>query len=329
MKTKITELTEAQKAKFPEYVKKWINIGCNTDRLSYEETLDIVNDVQVHLLNRKATPVVIFDNPIEAWVACNYAHYHDVKPNDLKSKVKEFFTNKKKIEIEPFVMPHLTGSFDSSIYSFYDVFRNELGIKFNSYDENTKKEVDLTKKYERWEATSKIGMIFPLEHVAIVSEKPTIINRNENNVAHCDGGPAISYAGIEDFHIYMLNGVRVPEWLAVEHSSKIDINRYKELTNADIKMEFVRKIGIERMLNLGKKIDSYEKYTNTWWNKSQYELWDMSCLFQGSVSYAPHVKMLNQTTGVWHVEAVSPKCRNLAEALNERFGGDIEIQAIA
>ena len=52
MKTKIDELTEAQKSKLPEYVKKWINIGCNTDRLSYEETLDIVNDVQVHLLNR-------------------------------------------------------------------------------------------------------------------------------------------------------------------------------------------------------------------------------------------------------------------------------------
>ena len=49
-KQKITELTEAQKAKLPEYVKKWINIGCNTDRLSYEETLDIVNDVYNYIV---------------------------------------------------------------------------------------------------------------------------------------------------------------------------------------------------------------------------------------------------------------------------------------
>jgi hypothetical protein len=315
---KIERLTEEQKAKMPEYVTKWINIGINTDRLDYDETLDIVNNVQVHLLNRKATPVVIFDNPMEAWVACNYAHIHGVRPNDLHSKVDEFFSG-KKIELEPFVMPHLTGSFDASVFSFYDFFRNEVEIDFKEY----------TEKYDIWQSTSKLGLIYPLDEVAIVSQKPTLIKFNENRVAHCDGGPAISYAGKGDFHLYMLNGVRVPEWLAVTHSSKIDIKKYKEISNADVKMEFVRKVGIERMLHLGKKIDSYENYKNSWWTQCQYELWDMNVLFAGAVPYAPHVKMLNQTTGVWHVEAVSPECKNLKEALHERFGGEFEIQAVA
>jgi galactitol-specific phosphotransferase system IIC component len=31
--------------------------------------------------------------------------------------------------------------------------------------------------------------------------------------------------------------------------------------------------------------------------------------------------MLNQTTGIWHMEAVSPNCKTIGEALNERFGG--------
>jgi hypothetical protein len=40
--------------------------------------------------------------------------------------------------------------------------------------------------------------------------------------------------------------------------------------------------------------------------------------------------MLNQTTGIWHVEAVSPQCRTLKDAIKERFGGrEMKIVAIA
>jgi hypothetical protein len=43
--------------------------------------------------------------------------------------------------------------------------------------------------------------------------------------------------------------------------------------------------------------------------------------------------MLNQTVGVWHVESVSPECKNLREAIAERLGdidlSDHEIVGIA
>jgi cellulase/cellobiase CelA1 len=127
----------------------------------------------------------------------------------------------------------------------------------------------------------------------------------------------------------MLNGINVPEWLAVTPTGKLTVEDYNRLTNADHKVEFIRKFGVERMLCMGKKIDSFEKYKKEWWTRSQYELWDMNCIFDG-VNYAPHLKMLNQTTGVWHVEAVSPDCKNLKDAIKERFNGmDLDIQAIA
>ena len=315
----IEKLTDAQVAAMPKYVEKWIAIGTNTDRLNYDETLDIVNAVQVELLNRKKTPVVIFDNPIECWVAANYAHYHGVRANELPGKVEEFF-NGNKITLEPFVMPHLTGSFDASVFSFYDFFRTEVGLDYGEY----------TEKYNIWESTTKLGLIFPLDEVAIVSQKPSVVKLNDATprVTHCDGGPAISYEGRGDFNIYMLNGVRVPEWLATTHSSKIDIKRYNDISNADVKMEFLRKVGVERMLSMGKKIDSYKNYNEEWWTKSEYELYDMAKLFIG-VPFAPHLKMLNQTTKVWHVEAVSPECRNLEAAIKERLGGNLKIQGIA
>ena len=94
-------------------------------------------------------------------------------------------------------------------------------------------------------------------------------------------------------------------------------------------MEFVRKVGIERMLKLGKKLDDYTKYTDKLIKASKYELWDMKNLFVG-VDTAPHLKMLNQTTRVWHCEAVSPSCKTITDAINDRLNGrDIEITRIA
>ena len=91
------------------------------------------------------------------------------------------------------------------------------------------------------------------------------MNNNSDNVINCDGGPAIIYAGNGDISIYALNGVVVPEWLAVNHHSKIDISRINEITNADIKAEFVRKVGVEKLLSTGTKVDDYTKYNNEWW----------------------------------------------------------------
>lgn len=328
----ITEFTPEMEAAIPKYVKKWIDIGINTDRLDFDRTLDIVNDVQEHLLNRPRTPVVIFDNPVEAWIACNYAYKYKVRPNDLHNKVNEYFSG-KTIPLMSFVMPHLTGSFDVSIFSFYDFFRNQLKVDLGG------KDPIYNKRYDIWQSTTELGLIFPLMDVAIVSQKPTTIKLNEENLAHCDGGPAIEYAGRangpggkDGLKLFILNNTRVPEWLAVTPSHQIPIERYKEIQNADIQMEFVRKVGVERMLDMGTKVDTYKnlEYKNEkWWQKSQYELWDMQALYPG-VNYAPHLKMLNQTTGVWHVHAVAPNCRTLKDALRFYFDDkDVSLRGVA
>lgn len=332
----ITELTEQQKGKMPQYVNQWINVGINTDRLDYNKTIDIVHDVQTHLLEQEKSPVVIFDNLLECWVACNYVK-NGVKVNDLKDRVRQFFEKKDSIELEPFVMPYLFGHYDASIFSFFSFIKNELKVEFTkTSDDDGKIQESIEHLYTIWERTSEIGPIFNMKNVAgsvidvaIVSEKPTEVHLNENNVIHCDGGPAVVYNGFGNQKIFALNGTVVPDWLALTRSVDIDITRIKEISNADVKAEFIRKVGIERLLAYGNKIDSYTNYNEYWWTKSEYELWDMSSLFS-NVRYAPHLKMINQTTGVWHVEAVSPECKNIPDALRERFGGmDLDIQEIA
>lgn len=321
-KQKITELTKEQEALMPVYVDKWRNIGCNTDRIDRVRAEKTVNSLR-KIIGMQEAPVLFADNPIEAWVMCCLLE-QGVSVEDVSVEMVDVFNgNPKKWEIPQASLPWLTGSFFASVFSFYDYMIEVVGVEIES---------ELWAKYKVWEATSELGCIYPLDNCTIVSEKPCAVYLNENHVLHRDGGPALSYAGHGDFNIYVLNGVEVPEWLAVTPAQHIEIERYNEITNADVKAEFVRKLGIERFLDKGTIIDTHKEYEGDeyeWWHKSQYELIDMNCLFE-SLPYAPYIKMVNQTTGIYHVEAVSPACRTLRDALRERFGGrDFVIKAIA
>ena len=102
--------------------------------------------------------------------------------------------------------------------------------------------------------------------------------------------------------------------------SELKIEQYNELKNADVKAAFVQKFGIERMVDLGKVVDTYTNYNNEWYTKSEYQLVDMSPIFK-TIKYAPYLKMINQTTGVYHLEGVHPDCKTIEDALNYRWGG--------
>lgn len=315
MKQKIEKLTDEQTAKMPEYVKKWIDIGTNTDRLNPERTKKTIDNFRKLIGRDVDVPMLIVDNPLEAWVACYLFNDKNVAVDDIKAEMTQYFNgNPKKYDIGTPSLPWQTGSFFASTFSFYDFMVEEVGVEL---------EAELYAKYKVWEATSQIGCIYPLDGLTVVSEKPTAIHLNEKNVLHKDGGPALEYAGMGNLKVYSLNGVRVPEYVAVTPEEKMNLEYYNTIKNADVKAEFVRKVGVERFLDKGKLMDTYENYSGDeyqLWQKSQYQLWDMSFLFEG-LSYAPFLKMLNQSVGIWHMEGVSPQCRNLEEALKERLGG--------
>jgi len=75
------------------------------------------------------------------------------------------------------------------------------------------------------------------------------------------------------------------------------------------------------MSDMGQKIDDWKSYdSNEWWVRSEYELIDMSSIFQ-NVNYAPYLKMKNLTTGIYHLEGVGPECITLEDAINYRWNG--------
>lgn len=134
------------------------------------------------------------------------------------------------------------------------------------------------------------GWFYPYKNICVISERPLEIHMNGTGI-HKDGGPAIRYS--DDFSVWALHGVRVPRWLAETASDKLDSAAILKLTNAQQRAEGIRKIGINRMLELLK--------TEVIHQFKDYDL--LTIEFEGR-RIGPYLKMLNPSTGQIHVEGV-------------------------
>lgn len=295
----IEKLTEAQEAAIPKYVDKWTKIGLSTDQLELGQVEEIVHTFQKNALDTEPTPVHLFQSPISAWnKVCDLC---EITEEDRKN----------------FIYPFLDGSFSAGTFAYYDFFIEECGIELTA---------ELLKKWHAWKETSKLGLVYVFPEFVVASQKPTAIHRNEFGL-HGDGVPALQYG--EEFKMWYLNGVSVPQYLAETPAEDLDVEFFNKEQNADVKAEFIRKYGVERLLEKGKLVDTHENYKKEWWTKSGYELFDMKEHFPNiDVDRVLFLKMVNQTTGIFHVEAVSPGCDTIEKALRERFGGDYEIADI-
>ena len=218
-------------------------------------------------------------------------------------------------QVGSYLWPYLSGNYWAAYFSYYTFVNKSLGLKF--------------KNQSLWDIltdTSKLSLIYPLNQVCVLSDKPVSIHMKEG-LLHRDGGKSVEYS--DGFGVYSLNGVRVPEYLAMTPEGSLSLDFFKKEKNADVKAEFIRKYGIERMIGLGKKLDKVKATDNDWWVKSEYELIDMAPIFTG-IGKAPHLLMKNQTTGTYHLEGVDPSCKTIEEALkfrqNNRIASIMEVR---
>jgi hypothetical protein len=356
--TKIEELTQEQIELLSVYRDKWIKKGLSTDRFTKEDAQKYADYLYENILKKKKVPVIVADSPLSAWIIVNLFAFAekgyklpvkslpgsvwdsvwdsvkasvsgsvwDSVRDSVKDSVRDSVWDSKLISYIP---PHLEGSFDANIYAFYNYCHEVLNI---SYDK-------VQKHYEWWCSTVKFGQIFPLDNVCVISQKPVEINQLGTRL-HADGKPAVKYA--DGFSVWALNGVRVPQYLAETPASKLNIEFFKKEQNADVKAEFIRKYGIERMVSLGKFVDTWENHENTinfeWYKKSEYKLIDMSPIFT-RYDYLPYLYMKNQTVpGIYHLECCfnpnsSKQPQTILEGLTVRLNGidpeTLEITAIA
>lgn len=130
------------------------------------------------------------------------------------------------------------------------------------------------------------------------------------------------------------DGTNVEKWLYAADGKNLKLSDFDKIKNADYRSIFIKKAGIEKFIRRGEIVDTWENYPGDEWRaKSEYKLIDMRKVFfiyirtsrSGRVlesknyDYAPFLYMKNQTTGEYHLEGVSPDCKNLDDALNMRY----------
>ena len=346
MTVRIERLTEAQKARFPEYVERWTKIGLCTEPMDRERAKRAICSMYTNA--GLSEPKVVFcgspfgnalardsvgnsvrasvGNSVRAsvrdsvrasvgWNSVRDSVWASVRSSVRDSvwdsvwdSVRDSVGDSVRASVGDSVRDSVGdsnpvgdavyGQHDAARLSFYAYFREVCGMV-----EQTEPLVGL------FELAKSAGWALPHRDICWVSERHDIVQLNAEGRLHCDDGPAIHYP--DGWSIYALNGVRVPEWLVETPTTDLDARKFAELQNAEIRREFVREVGIERIATeLGAEVLD---------RRGEYEL--LAVDLGGRTGKWPYLKMRNPSIGVWHLEAVTKECATVEQALNWRNGG--------
>lgn len=188
------------------------------------------------------------------------------------------------------------GNHDAAWLSFYWVFKDHVQ--------------EVNRLAGLWDLARVCGWWWPFNGAVILTKRPLECHVTDGRL-HKDGGPAICYE--DGFSVYALNGVRVPEWLAATPTGDIDPKKMVELDNAEIRREFVRKVGMERICQ-AMEAESLDKAE---FNGLPYELLKLKVNNNTTWTF---LKMENPSIHTWHVEGVPNNCRTVREAIMFRNG---------
>lgn len=267
----IQTLTPEQEKQLPVYKDKYIKLGLSTEPVNKDQAEEICSRIYTELMQLPKPKVMVVDSPKAAWD-----------------------TVRKNTDEKHFTWPYLCGQFDASIFSFYDYCHEVLGVQYSELE-----------KYKLWASTIHLGPVWTMDEMAVVSDKPKHIHML-NGVLHKDEAPAVEYK--DGFCVYALNGVRVDKHLAMTPASKLDPTEFAKISNVEVRREFVRKVGMERIIDhLSPEVLD---------TKGDYEL--LLVNLGEEVGKWPYLKMKNPSIGVWHLECVGKECRTVQAAIDMR-----------
>jgi len=87
--------------------------------------------------------------------------------------------------------------------------------------------------------------VTPLENTAYVSYNPVEVNFQDEVPNHMDDQPVMKYR--DGFGVYILNGIYMPAEIVETPAEDLDVAMLDKIGNADVRREFVRKVGAERI----------------------------------------------------------------------------------
>lgn len=258
----IKELTPEQEAKFPEYVKKWIEIGTDTNPCDFDDAVTAIKKAY-EIVNLPAPKFFIgpVNSPAEGAIV------EDIIKNMVENKV--VIDNDPSVSdndaLNEYVLSKLEKrktdgigkklSVNSQIYgyneywlSFYDFFQNECNLDLEIINPL----VELAKVSGWWT---------PLSNIAIIQHRPTEIHFDDQKRLHNFNGPAIKFRGewSEDFsNVYAVHGVRVKKNI-IDRKYKVEDIEKEE--NAEVRRIMIELYGQDKfIIDSGAKVISSDEF---------------------------------------------------------------------
>jgi hypothetical protein len=208
----ITELTPEQMKLHDEYFQRGIDIGWCTERSDRARAEKAMLELYKIAKQDKIPKFVWFDSP--------------------KAAIKYI----KEKTGQSVGLSNTDGQLDAYWFVFYD-FCQAIGVKYDDED---------ARQLAIWgELIQSTGPCWPYDEECIMTERPTVANRDNRNQLHCDDGPALQY--LDGTALYAIHNVRVPEKV-VMHPETITLEDIDTEENAEVRRIMIDKYGPGRYL---------------------------------------------------------------------------------
>ena len=236
---RINAITKDQAARFVEWAEKWIAIGLSTEPADFDAATEAA--LKAYTLCNLNPPMVILrmGSPYGATLggALAWAMLREIGRADkqVRSQVLS--------QVGDAVHNYRGGQLWLAGWCGYISFiRDVLGWKDPVLERFT---ID--------EALAKsCGWVWWHENVLAISDRPTVVNRDDRQRLHCETGPSIAYR--DGWALYYWHGVNVPADI-IECPQSVTGARIDAEKNAEVRRVMIERYGAERyVIDSGAKV---------------------------------------------------------------------------
>ena len=241
-KNQITEITQAHRDRFPEFVEKWTEIGLCTDPMDKQRATSALNHAyecagldhpfhifwcqspyeaaRVYAILQKETPL--------SDVEVLEDHHH----KELDDYIRNYEGELDRESMRQSLYSTIHGYHEAGWLSFYDCYGEVFGMR---------DEVKILDGI--METARECGWYIPMTTCCIVSERTSILNRDDEYRLHSETTVAAGYPDGEG--VWAIHGVRVPRDV-IEDVSSITVERIDDEENVEIRRIMIDRYGAEK-----------------------------------------------------------------------------------
>jgi hypothetical protein len=262
MAAKITKLTPEQVARFGEWSEEWIKIGLSTEPANFDKAIEAALKAY-KLINRDRPTIILrMSSPYGATLggAIAWAMLRELGDKKVRSQVGSQVESQVGSQVGSQVRSQVGSQVWSAIYNYRGGSLWAAGwAAYVSFFRDVCGWSDpVLERFEIDEALAKnCGWVWWHENVLAISDRPTVINRDDAGRLHSEVGPSIAYR--DGWALHHWHGTSIPsDW--IENRANLSPNTVIKAQNVEQRAAGAAIVGWPKMLSVLKSrtIDQHD-----------------------------------------------------------------------